>query len=230
MLFDFDVGATRSAAPGVGARATLALLPNPDPKLYGSIVTDASGRVLSLAGQPRRARGTASLFTGVHVLDPSLLDSLPGGPSNSIPDLYVPMVAAGERVQGVRLRGAWYDFGRPSLYRDAQLRLLPGRGRDRALLHPEAKVSGSARLRRAVVGKGARVGEDAQIERSILWDAATIEDGARVEGSIVVSGAVVRSGELARDVVIVPRRALKNAEDVGGRMEDRDGMAWVELK
>lgn len=230
MLFDFDVARLAQRHRASGARATLGLLPNPDPRLYGSIVTDASGRVLSLAGQPRRARGTASLFTGVHVLDPALLDTLPAGPSDSIRDLYVPMVAAGERVQGVRLRGAWHDLGRPSLYRDAQLKLLPGRGRDRVLLHPDAQVGAGARLRRSVVGRGARVGEDAQVERSILWDSATVEAGSRVDGAIVASGGVVRSGEKARGVVVVPRRALKTTEDVGGRVEDRDGMAWVELK
>ena len=229
-LFNFDVGRLVQRHRASGAQATLALLPNPDPRLYGPVVTDASGRVLSIAGRPRRARGTRSLFTGVHVLDPVLLDRLPAGASDSVLDLYVPMLAAGERVQGVRLRGAWYDFGRPSLYRDAQLKLLPGRGRDRVLLHPAAQVAPTARLRRAVVGEGARIGAEARVERSILWDAATVEEGARLDGAIVASGAVVRSGEWAKEVVVVPRRALKKEGDVGGRVEDRDGMAWVELK
>jgi mannose-1-phosphate guanylyltransferase len=162
-------------------------------------------------------------------MHPSLLDLLPEGRSESIPDLYVPLLEEGETLQGVRLRGTWYDLSRPSLYRDAQLHLLPGRGRDRALVHPEAQVSPSARVRRSVVGKGSRVGTEAAVERSIVWDGATVEDGARVEGSVVVTGACVRADERARGVVVIPEWCLRREEDAGGRVERRDRMAWVEI-
>lgn len=227
VLFDFDLSDLVARHRASGARATLALLPNPDPRAYGSVVTDRDGRILSLAGLPRDARGTRSLFTGVHVLDPALLDRLPEGASDSVRDLYAPMVAEGERVDGVRVHGAWYDFGRPSLYRDTQLRLLPGRGRDRVLLHPRARVSDGARVRRSVVGAGVGVGGEAVVERSVLWDGATIEAGARVEESILVSGAIVRRGEHARGVAIVPWRGLKGLEE---NVEVRGHMAWVKLK
>jgi len=229
MLFDLDLGHLVERHHASGARATLALLANPDAKRYGPVVTDRRGRVRSIAGMPHRTRGTESLFAGVHVMDPGLLDRLPQGRSESIPDLYVPLLEEGETVQGVRLRGTWYDLSRPSLYREAQLHLLPGRGRDRALVHPEAQVSPSARVRRSVVGKGSRVGTEAVVERSIVWDGATVENGARVEGSIVVSGACVRADERARGVVVIPEWSLRREEDAGGRVERRDRMAWVEI-
>ena len=230
ILFDFDLTDLVHRHRSSGARATLALLPNPDPRTYGAVVTDRTGRILSLAGLPRRARGTQSLFAGVHVLDPTLLDRLPEGPSDSVRDLYAPLVAEGERVDGVRVHGAWYDFGRPSLYRDTQLRLLPGRGRDRILLHPRGQVSPAARVRRSVVGAGARVGADALVERSILWDGAVVEAGARVEGAIVVSGGVIRRDEDARDVAVFPLRGLREQDEAGGSVEHRDRMGWVKLR
>jgi NDP-sugar pyrophosphorylase family protein len=230
MLFDFDLRSLMARHRTTGARVTLALLRNPDPRAYGSIVTDRTGRVLSLAGRPRRARGTVSLFTGVHALDPALLDLLPEGPSDSVLDLYVPLVAAGGRVDGVRVRGPWYDFGRPRLYRDTQLRLLPGRGRERVLLDPSAQVSSAARLRRSVVGAGSRVAPGARVNRSILWDGVVVEEDARVEGSVVVTGGIVRRSEDARDVIVLPREALLRETVTGGRAKERNGMAWVELR
>jgi NDP-sugar pyrophosphorylase family protein len=230
MLFDFDVGRLVDRHRASGARATLALLPNPNPRVYGPIVTDRRGLVLSLAGRPRRARGTVSLFSGVHVLDPALLDLLPEGPADTVLDLYVPLVAEGVRVDGVRVRGAWYDLGCPRPYRDTQLRLLPGRGRSRVLLHPQAQVSPTARLRRSVVGAGARVDADARVTRSVLWDGAVVEAGGQVEDSIIVSGGRVGPDEHAKAVVVLPRRVLEGEEDVGGRVEKRDRMAWVELR
>ena len=81
------------------------------------------------------------MFASVHVLDPALLERLPEGASDSVLDLYIPLLAEGAHLQGVPSRGAWYDFGRPALYRDAQLRLLPGRGRDRVLVDGSARVA-----------------------------------------------------------------------------------------
>ncbi|HEX9710648.1 MAG TPA: nucleotidyltransferase family protein, partial [Candidatus Thermoplasmatota archaeon] len=68
ILFDFDLRGLLRRHEKARARATLALRPNPDPRRYSSIRTAKDGRVLSLAGLPRRRRGTPSLFTGVHVL------------------------------------------------------------------------------------------------------------------------------------------------------------------
>jgi mannose-1-phosphate guanylyltransferase len=164
------------------------------------------------------------------VLDPALLDLLPEGPAGSVVDLDVPLVAEGLRIDGVRVRGAWYDFGRPRPYRDTQLRLLPGGGRDRVLLHPHAQVSPTSRLRRSVVGAGARVGSDARVARSVLWDGAVVEAGAHVEDAIVVSGGTVGRDEHPKGVVVLPRWVLEREKDVGGRVEERDRMAWVELR
>jgi mannose-1-phosphate guanylyltransferase len=170
------------------------------------------------------------MFASVHVMDPALLERLPEGASDSVLDLYVPLLAEGAHLQGVASRGAWYDFGRPALYRDAQLRLLPGRGRDRVLVHRKARVGATARLRRSVVGSGARVAGGARVERSVLWEGAVVEAGARVSGAIVVTGATVRSGEKAEDVIVLPAEALGAPAGAGGRVERRGDMAWVELR
>ena len=140
VLFDLDLRRLLAVHRASGARATLALRPNPVPYAYSPVVSDRKGRILSIAGRPAAARGAVSMFASVHVLDPALLDRLPEGASDSVLDLYIPLLAEGAHLQGVPSRGAWYDFGRPRLYRDAQLRLLPGRGRDRVLVDGKARV------------------------------------------------------------------------------------------
>jgi NDP-sugar pyrophosphorylase family protein len=230
VLFDFDLHRLLAAHRDSGAGATLALRDNPDPGAYSPVVCDRAGRILSIAGRPAPAAGRPAMFASVHVVDPALLDRLPAGPSDSVRDLYIPLLAEGKLLRGVRTGGAWYDLGRPSLYRDAQLRLLPGRGRDRVLVDAGARVAATARARRSVVGKGARVAASARVERSVLWDGARVEPGGRVVGSIVVTGAVVRSGERARGVAVLPSAALGPEQDAGGRVERHGDMAWVELR
>jgi NDP-sugar pyrophosphorylase family protein len=227
-LFDFDLRALVARHRASGARATLALRANPDPRAYGAVITDRRGRIRAIGGRPRRAGGTVSLFAGVHVLDPELLDLLPAGPSDSVRDLYVPLLEHGGFLQGVRVRGAWYDLGRPRLYRDTQLRLVPGRGRHRSLVDPGARVGPGARVRRSVIGRAAQVGAGARVERSVVWESARIEPGARVEGAVVVTGAVVRSGERARDVAVLPTGSLTEA-GLGEGVARRGDMTWVIL-
>jgi NDP-sugar pyrophosphorylase family protein len=230
VLFELDLRRLLAVHRASGARATLALRPNPVPYAYSPVVSDRKGRILSIAGRPAAARGAVSMFASVHVLDPALLDRLPEGASDSVLDLYIPLLAEGAHLQGVPSRGAWYDFGRPRLYRDAQLRLLPGRGRDRVLVDGRAWVGSTARLRRSVVGAGARIAGGARVERSVLWDGTVVEAGARVSGSIVVTGGVVRSGEKAEGVIVLPVEALGKADGAGGCVERRGDMAWVELR
>ncbi len=227
VLFELDLRSLLERPGRSRARATLALRRNPDPRAYPPVVTDRRGRILSIGDRPGPAQGTLSMFSGVHVLEPALLERLPEGPSDSVRDLYVPLLADGEPLAGVRLRGAWYDLGRPSLYRDAQLRLLP---RGRSLVHESARVCAGAWLRHSVVGAGARVAGGARIERSVLWERARVEAGARVSGAIVVDGAVVRPAERAERVIVLPAAALAPAGSAGARIERHGDMAWVEIQ
>lgn len=223
VLFELDPRLLLERHARSGARATLALRSNPGG--YSPVVTDRRGRILAIADRPAPASGAVSMFASVHVIDPALLERLPEGVSDSVRDLYIPLLAQGAVLHGVRSRGAWYDLGRPSLYRDAQLRLLPG---GRSLVDSRARVAASADLRRSVVGRSARVGA-ARVERSVLWDGAVVDAGARVSGAILTSGAVVRCGERAERVAVLPAAALATEADAGARVERHGDMAWVEI-
>jgi NDP-sugar pyrophosphorylase family protein len=222
VVFDFDISHLVACHEVKGARVTMALRPNPDPRVYGPVVTGPDGRVRSVAGRPRLARGTVSLFTGVQVLDPALLDRLPDGASDIL-DLYGPLVEEGARLCGLRVRGAWYDLGAPPLYLAAQLRLL-ARRRESALVHALARVDRTARVEGSVVGARARVGAGALVRRSVLWEDAVVEAGARVRGSIVTDGAVVGPREQATGVMVFARGALPP-----GQGETRRDAAWVTM-
>ena len=194
----------------------------PNPRHYGPVVTGPDGRIRSVAGRPRRARGTVSLYTGVQVLDPALLDRLPEGISDIL-DLYGPLVEEGEKLLGVRVRGAWYDLGAPRLYLDTQLRLLARQGRG-SLVHPLAQVDRRARVTGSALGARARVEAGAVVERSVVWEDAVVESGARIRGSIVTSGATVGAKETAARVMVFASGALPP-----GQGEKRGDAVWVKM-
>jgi NDP-sugar pyrophosphorylase family protein len=228
MAFEFDLSALVARHRASGARATLALKPNPDPRHYGSVVTGRDGRVRSLVGLPREAKGRVSLFTGVHVLDPALLDRLPPGRSDTVRDLYPRLVEEGERVMGVRVRGAWYDLSSPSLYLASQAALLGsgfgGIGRRKRLVHPTARVAPGARISRSVVGPGTVVAEGAWLEGSALWAGARVGRGARIRDSILADGVEIGPGERLRGQVVVDGARMGRTFGGGRRRQGRISM------
>jgi NDP-sugar pyrophosphorylase family protein len=200
VIFDFDLGALVRVFRRGTARACLGLLPNPDPARYTPVYAGAGGRITAIGG---RGRG-AHLFTGVSILDPALLEELPPGKSDLVQDLYIPLIERGESLLGVRLRGAWYDFGSASLYLASHQSMLASgswgaRGR---LVHPGAHVLSGAQVIRSAVGAGTRVARGARVEGSVVWEGARVGEGAQVLDSIVTSGAWVEPGETISQRVV----------------------------
>jgi NDP-sugar pyrophosphorylase family protein len=228
VLFDFDLGLLLERHRRAGVGVSLGLIPNPDPRHYGPVITDETGSVLSLAGLPRKARGRPWLFTGIHVLDPRLLERLPRGFSDSVRDLYAPLVADGERVLGVPLKGTWYDLGSPALYLAAQQALLRKKavaGQGRSWFHPEAQIHPGARLECSVVGRGCVVGEGARVLGSVLWEGVRVRAGARIDNAILADGVSVATGESIQGMVVTKAGPRTTA----GAGEIRAGRIFTEL-
>ena len=210
-VFDFDLTRLLRRHRDSGAVATLALRPNPDVRRYGPVVTGPGGWIRSMRRLPRAARGTISLFTGVQVLDPALLEELPEGPSDIVADLLAPLLARGARLLGVRARGQWFDLGSPASYLRSQLRLLAGaRGRTRrgSLLARDARVARNALIRTSVLGAGSRIGARAHVTRCVIWPGARVDANARVTGSIVTTGGRVAEGERVSRGIVLPGRVV----------------------
>jgi NDP-sugar pyrophosphorylase family protein len=230
VLFDLDLAEVVARHRASGARATLVIKNHPDVRAYGGVVAGRGGWIRSIAGLPRPVAGRGALFTGIHVMDPALLERLPPGISDSVRDLYAPLLAAGERLLGVRTRGAWYDFGNPSLYLSSQITLLTrgfaGTPR-RPVVDPEARVSPAARLVRSVIGRGSVIAAGARVGDSVLWDGVSVGEGATVRRSVLVSGTRLAPGEVVEDRVVIPERRLVS-RPTGARL--RAGHYHVELR
>jgi mannose-1-phosphate guanylyltransferase len=177
------------------ALATLALKANPNPRKYKPVVTDRAGRILSIRGLPKGRKGAVSLFASVHILEPVILDRLPPGASDTVGDLYIPLLREGAHLQGVRQTGVWHDLGSPSGYLRAQTRLLAtGASKRAVLIDPSVRVGKGARIARSVVGAGCVIEPSARIEGSVIWDGALVKSGASLKNCIVMSGTEVRKG------------------------------------
>ena len=191
--------AAHDAGHGV---ATMLLRDDPDPRRWGAILVDATGRVVEILNSrsPIPAQGpvTARMFTGIHVVEPVLLDRLAPHPCDVIRDAYMPALEGGTRIMAAHLSGYFAEHSTPERYLAGNLALLadpslvpqaPGAliGVDsNATVAPDAIVTAPVRIQAgavvepgAHVGPGVVVGTDARVrggvrlQRAVVWPGVT---------------------------------------------------------
>jgi NDP-sugar pyrophosphorylase family protein len=208
----------------------MVLRPHPPQSTYASIEIDGAGRIRRFAGRwsdaPERLGGLRGyVFTGVHVLEPEILDHLPPAGASCInADGYVHLLEAGRPAVGWVTSGAWFEPSTPGRYLDAVGAVLRGEvpfGRFVAgglapfagavereagvWVHEGAEVARSATLEapvfvgpEAVVGAGAHLGPEVSVEAG-----GQVAPGARLKRSVVLPHARVRGDEALVDTVVV---------------------------
>jgi mannose-1-phosphate guanylyltransferase len=196
-----DLGAALELHRRLGAAATLVLREDPRAAAFGALEVDAGGRVRRLLGRPERIAPDVgplrtAMFTGVHLLEPSILDRLPEV-GCIVRQVYRPMIEAGEVLGGYLDDGPWVELGTPADYLDVCLSLLDGSLRighlpppppDGVMVEPGAEVSDPSLLEPPVaIGAGARV--LARTARSVVWPGAVVRDP--VEDAVVTPRGVV---------------------------------------
>lgn len=141
-ILDVDLTAVLEAHRRRKALATMILRRDPDQGSYGQIEIDGDGKVRRILGHMSpsdeknakevEARITPYMFTGVHVLEPGLLEYLPEGVETCIMRYgYMKAMNNDELIQGVVTNDYWVDAGTPKRYFDANVDVLTGKARVR---------------------------------------------------------------------------------------------------
>jgi mannose-1-phosphate guanylyltransferase len=129
-------------------------------------------------------------FTGIHVVDPEVIERIARGRFHHIIDLYQEL-AQGGRVGFCRTDGAlWQDIGTPADYLQLHAQLLEPAG--------EWKIEPSARLGKQVqltgwgcIGVEAEIGTGASLHNCVVWPGAVVPAGAAAEGMIITGNGEV---------------------------------------
>lgn len=207
IVAEIDLEAVLALHRITGAVATLVLRETPDADRWGAIEVGRDGRVYRMLGEEgvpphRRERLSKCMFTGVHIIEPSLLARLPrGGSSCVIRQGYLPALRDGEVISGYLINSYFQEHSTPERYLEGNVRVLRGEARLKfppgeltgvhaaAQVAPDAQVLGPVRIgARAIIGRGAVVGPDVVVGRG-----ATVHPGVRLEHAVVFPGAQVRA-------------------------------------
>lgn len=205
VLTDLDVADLWARHERFGGSATIALTPVEDPSRFGVVPLDADGRVEAFIEKPDPGTAPSNwINAGTYVLEPEVLDLVPGGRKVSIEREVFPALVERGGLYGVQSESYWIDAGTPEAYLQAHLDLVDGvRPGLTAGIDPSARIDGGAKVLRSVVGQGVVVAAGAHVEDSVLLDGARVSAGAVVRRSIVGGRAVVGEASELCDLTVV---------------------------
>lgn len=199
IVCDLDLSAALATHKKRGALATMVLFDVPDVELWGAVGIDDDQRVVELVrhrrgsgSQPGDPSGPATaryMFTGIHILEPEVVDAIDAsGPCCIIQTAYARLLERDDAVFAHVHRGYFHEHSTPGRYLAGNFRLLDGAldaaGLARAgapaveivdsvLLGRDVRIAEGARLgARVVVGAGAEVGARAELEDCVVWPGA----------------------------------------------------------
>jgi NDP-sugar pyrophosphorylase family protein len=216
IVTDLDLEELLAFHERAGAMATLVVRPDEHAERWGAIRVDDAGRVTGIleARAPGTGEDAPRQFTGIHVLEPELVDAIPDAPPAVrcvIRTAYTELLERGAPIAGYLHRGYFYDHSTPARYLQGNLNLLSGAAAPAHApgpltgLDPTAEIDRAAAIGREVlVGPGARVEADVRLGPGVVvGQGARVTRGTRLRESIVWPGVTAdRSG--AR-LVFTPR-------------------------
>ncbi|MCR4428144.1 MAG: mannose-1-phosphate guanyltransferase [Caldiserica bacterium] len=202
VLTDFDLQSALRFHEEKSSSATILLTRVKDPRAYGIVITEESGRIHSFLEKPTWGEVFSdTVNTGIYVLEPEVLEKIPPDlPFDFSKDLFPALLKEGVPLYGMITPGYWRDIGNLEDYRQAHMDILHGEvnikvegtrvnrvGMDiwvgkGVKIHPRAKLRGTV-----ILGDGSQVGDDAYLHDSVIGPRTIISDGSQISDSVIWS-------------------------------------------
>lgn len=230
ILTGLDIRALVTSHADSGADVSLHLTRVEDPRAFGLVPTDDTGRVTAFLEKPQTPEEivTDQINAGAYIFRRSVIDTIPAGRPVSVErETFPGLLADGAHLQGMVDSTYWLDLGTPQAFIRGSADLVlgrapspavPGRCGDRLVLPtasvaPDAKLSGGT-----VIGADAVIGAGARIDGSTVLAGAVVEPGAVITDSLVGAGARIGSRTVLAGAVV------GDGAEVGADNELREGV------
>jgi mannose-1-phosphate guanylyltransferase len=230
ILTGLDIRALVTSHATSGADVSLHLTRVEDPRAFGLVPTDDTGRVTAFLEKPQTPEEivTDQINAGAYIFRRSVIDTIPADRPVSVErETFPGLLASGAHLQGMVDSTYWLDLGTPQAFVRGSADLVlgrapspavPGRCGDRLVL-PTASVAADAKLSGGtVIGEGALIGAGARIDGSAVLAGAVVEPGAVITDSLVGAGARIGSRTVLAGAVV------GDGARVGADNELRDGV------
>jgi NDP-sugar pyrophosphorylase family protein len=156
---------------------------------YNKVRVDKEMNILSI-GPGTNVKGTLA-FTGIHIINPEVLNFIPDKKKYNIIDAYKRLIDLKKPIKGYIATGhRWIDIGTIADYLRANCYYIPS---GNSAVDQECSIDSGATLKDwAVIGKRSSIERSTLVQRSVLWNDVLIKEGVRVVDSVITSGVVVK--------------------------------------
>ena len=209
------------------ADVTLHLTRVPDPRAFGSVPTDESGRVRAfLEKSPEPV--TDQINAGCYVFRRPVLEAIPAGRPVSVErETFPGLLAAGGVLLGYVDSTYWLDLGTPANFVQGCRDLVRGVAPSAAVPSAPAEalvLPGATVADDAVVTGGTTVGARCSVGGGVRLDGAVLFDGSRIAAEAVVTNSVVGRDAVVGPGCVVEDAVLGDGVVLGARNELRAGV------
>lgn len=214
------------------AVATLHLVRVADARAFGSVVTDAAGRVVEFVEKSPHPV-TDQINAGTYVFTRRLIDEIPPGEVVSVErDTFPSLLANRTPIRAYVDESYWLDVGTPAVFVRASAALVRGLVPSPAvpttgeqLIAPAAQVDVAA-----TVAGGSFVADDAVVEAGATVTGSVVLTGARVGPDTVVTDSFVGVGASIGANCRLVDAVIGDGATVGDRNELIDGVRiWPDI-
>lgn len=219
-MCDFGLSAAMEYHRRKGAAATLLLSHVADPREYGLVVTEPTGRVQGFVEKPGWGQAvTDAINTGIYIVSPACLPLIPDGKMfDFAKDLFPLLMQRSMPVFGCDMDGYWCDIGDIGAFTSCQFDMLEGRvecrlpgARQSGMQLKDGRPAGGYRIIPPVyIGSGVQIGNDAIIgPNAVLDDRCSVGCGATIKNSVLLPDCYIGERSELRGALVCPGASLK---------------------
>lgn len=201
--------------------ATIVLTRSCNPRDYGIVMTDGSGRIVSFLEKPSRSEVFSDIVnTGIYVLEPGVLNYIEADhPFDFSRELFPKLLESGLRLSGYTTSGYWSDVGSLENYLNTHKDIFDKKAHlfssntaglrsiltgESTFIEPTAILHGPC-----VIGDNCYIGHRTVIDSyTVIGNNCIIEDQAHVIRSILHNNITIGSGSEVRDSILGSRVRL----------------------
>jgi len=212
-ITEIDIGKVMRFHKTHEGLVTIALLPVPNPSLYGIAEIESNGRIMNFKEKPAPDACFSNLAnTGLYIIEPEAMDYVPEGSAFDFArDLY-PILVAKREVYGCVVDGFWTDVGNLKGYMEATRWILENRGFECA----DTAETGDSEIQGNVA-----IGEYVKVKKSVIRGPAVIGNHATLVKSKIYNSVVFPGGCLAEVTLhnsVISGKAVIKKEEINDRI------------
>jgi NDP-sugar pyrophosphorylase family protein len=208
-ITEIDIGKLMRFHKAHEGLVTIALLPVPNPSLYGIAEIEATGRIKNFKEKPAPDACFSNLAnTGLYIIEPEAMDYVPEGRAFDFAKDLFPLLVAKKEVYGCVVDGFWTDVGNLNGYMEASRWILENRGYGCAATAEieDSEIQGTVavgeyvKVKKSVLRGPAVIGHHATLVKSKIYNSVIFPgvslDEVTLHNSVISENAVIKKEEI----------------------------------